>query len=80
LAEAPDVAAWSSLALLQVLLTGGRLMEFRLELLIGLLSEGLLDELAGLTALATDEPFRFDTRLTVGGDDDFNRLQAAPPT
>ena len=55
-------------------------MELRLELLIGLLPEGLLNEPARLTALASDEAFRFHARLAVGGDDDFNRLQAAPPT
>ena len=68
------------MALLQVLLTGGRLMELRLELLVGLLREGLLDEPAGLSALVPDKAFRFDTRLPVGGDDDFDGLQAAPPT
>jgi hypothetical protein len=63
-----------------MLLTGGRLMELRLELLIGLLSESMLDESARQTALTSDEAYRFDTRLTVGGDGDFNRLQATPPT
>lgn len=58
-------------------------MELRLELLIGLLSKGLLDEPAGLSALAPDKAFRFDISLPVGGDDDLDglkRLQAAPPT
>jgi len=63
-----------------MLLTGGRLMELRLELLIGLLSEGLLDEPARLTALASHEAFRFDARLAVGGDGYLDCLQAAPPT
>ncbi len=63
-----------------MLLTGGRLMELRFELLVGLLSESLLNEPARLTALVPDEAFGFDTRLPVGSDDDFDCLQAAPPT
>ena len=63
-----------------MLLTGGRLMELRFELLVGLLSERLLDEAAGLTALTSDEAFRFHARLAVGSDDDLDGLQAAPPT
>jgi hypothetical protein len=64
-----------------MLLTGGRLMELRFELLVGLLSERLLDKPAGLAAFAPNEALRFDTRLTVGRDDDLNgSAQAAPPT
>ena len=54
------------LALLNLLLCGGRLMKLRLEYLIGLLTNGLLNEPAGVTAFSPREAFGLHTRLTVG--------------
>ena len=68
------------LALLNLLLRGGRLMKLRFEYLVGLLTDGLFDKPAGVTAFTTREALGFHSRLTIGGDGDFNNLQATPPT
>ena len=46
----------------------------------GLLAEGLLDELAGVPALAAGEALGLDGRLALGADGDLDGLQDAPPT
>ena len=56
------------------------LMEFRLQLLDHSLPESLFYELTGLTTFAADKAFRLDAQLSVGSNDDFDGLQAAPPT
>ena len=47
-------------------------MELRLEYLIGLLTDGLFDEPAGVTAFRAREAFGLHRGLTVGSDDDFD--------
>ena len=68
------------LALLNLLLCGGHLMKLRLEYLIGLLTDGLFDESAGVPAFSAREAFSLHRGLTIGSDDDFDNLQATPPT
>ena len=60
------------LALLNLLLCGGRLMKLRFEDLVGLLTDDLFDEPAGFTAFRPREAFRLHFGLTVRSDDDFD--------
>src|SRR4051794_1534354 len=46
----------------------------------GARAEGLLDEPAGVAALAAGEPPGLDLGLALGADGDLDGLQAAPPT
>src|SRR5438270_11058455 len=75
------VGARGSLRLPDRLLDGLRLVELGGELLAHGPAEGLLDEAAGLAALAAGEAPRLDLRLAGGRDDDADDLlHARPPT
>ena len=54
------------LALLNLLLCGGRLMKLRFEYFVGLLTDGLFDEPAGVTAFRPCETFGLHTGLAFG--------------
>ena len=60
------------LALLNLLLCGGRLMKLRLQYFVGLRPDGLFNEPAGVTAFRPCEAFGLHTGLTVRSDDDFD--------
>ena len=55
-------------------------VEIRRQLLGLLRAQSLLEKAARFLALRSGKPVRLNARRTVGGDDDINRFQAAPPT
>ena len=55
------------------------LVELGSQHLGGLLTEGLLDEPAGVHALRASEALRLDRRFTLGADGDLDDLAQAPP-
>lgn len=70
-----------SLPLAGLLLDALAGMEFAGQPFVGALAQCLLDELAGLAALAAGKAFGLDSSLALGRYDDFDGLhQAAPPT
>src|SRR5271157_467931 len=83
---ANEVGLWSdeprrrSVGLLELLV--GRLVRVELsgQLLVGALTEGLLDELARFPALAAREAARLDPGLALGVDGDLDDLHEPPPT
>ena len=63
-----------SVGLLELLIGGLALVELSGQLLVGALTEGLLDEPAGFAALAAGEAARLDLGLTLGVDGDLDDL------
>jgi len=54
-------------------------VKLRAQVLLSLLTEGLLDKPAGLEALWADETPGLDPGFTGGGDEDLDGFQEAPP-
>src|SRR5271157_1306956 len=69
-----------SVRLLELLIGGLALVELRGQLLVGSLTQSLLDEPAGFPALAAGEAARLDPGLTLGVDGDLDDLHEPPPT
>src|SRR5208337_4206886 len=69
-----------SVRLLELLVGRLALVELRGQLLVGALTEGLLDEPARFPALAAGEAVRLDLRLALGAGGDLDDLHEPPPT
>src|SRR5208283_5735100 len=75
-------AVWTDCSgrLLDLLIAGLDVIELGGQLLAGALTEGLLDEPAGFTALGACEAAGLNLALTLGVDGDLNDFHEPPPT
>src|SRR5208337_2655523 len=75
-----DEPKMRSVGLLELLIGCLVRVELSGQLLVGALTEGLLDELARFPALAAREAARLDPGLALGVDGDLDDLHEPPPT